>query len=78
KPGTVIYGGPGDGLWLMVVILFPWFLMQFINVGLAFYCSRTMGQAARTLAILFALWIAATFAGGSLTECPKGMVCRAG
>jgi amino acid transporter len=78
KPGTVIYGGPGDGLWFMLVILFPWVLMQFVNVGLALYCSRTVGQAARAWAVLLGLWIAASFAGGSLIECPAGMVCRGG
>jgi hypothetical protein len=78
KPGTVIYGGPGDGLWFMVAILFPWLLMQFVNVGLALYCSRTVGQAARAWAVLLGLWIAAGVAGGSLIECPAGMVCRGG
>lgn len=75
---TAIYGGPGDGFWFMLAILFPWVFMQFVNVGLALYCSRTVGQAARAWAILLALWIAAVFAGGSLLECPKGMVCRCG
>jgi hypothetical protein len=78
KPGTVIYGGPGDGLWFMLAILLPWVLMQVVNLGLALYCSSTVRQAAYALGGLLVLWIAAGFAGCSFIECPAGMVCRGG
>lgn len=78
KPGSVIYGGPGDGFWFMLVIALPWILMQVVNLGLALYCSSTVRQAAYALGCLLVLWIAAGFVGCSFIECPAGMVCGGG
>jgi hypothetical protein len=78
QPGSVSYGGPGDGFWFMLVIVFPWVLMQVANVGLALYCSRTVRQAAYSFGGLLALWIAAGLVGRSIIECPPGMVCLGG
>ena len=77
-PGSVIYGGPGDGLWLMLVIAFPWFLMQIVNVGLACYCCRTARQAALVWGLLVAFWVAVGLAGSALSACPSGMTCAGG
>jgi hypothetical protein len=77
-PGGVLYGGPGDGLFIMVSVIAPWFLMQPINVLLACYCSRTKASAALVMTLLVAIWIAAAALGNELTKCPEGFRCVVG
>jgi hypothetical protein len=76
--GHVILGGPGDGLWALMLVAVPWLCMQPINVGLACYCARSMKQAAIIGCALLAIWIAAGASGGVLTRCPAGYICGGG
>ena len=78
KPGTVIYGGPGDGLWFGLAILGPWMWMQLMNAAMALYCSRVGKQAALVGTLLFLTWVAAALVGSELGACPAGMICRGG
>lgn len=78
KPGGVLYGGPGDGLFFLVSVLAPWFLIQPINVLLACYCSRTKASAVLGMTILLAVWIAAAALGSELSKCPDGFRCVGG
>jgi len=78
KPGTVIYGGPGDGLWFALAILGPWMWMQLVNVAMALYCSRAGKQAALAGTVLLLTWVAAALVGAELGACPAGMICRSG
>ncbi len=78
KPGSLILGGPGDGFVLLFIILAPWLFMQFINVGLAFYCSRTWKQASFAGSLLLAVWIGALASGAQLASCPEGFTCSGG
>ena len=77
-PGTVLYRGPGDGLFYLFFILLPWVAMQAVNLGLACYCSRSWRQATAAGGLLLATWIAVGWAGHRLLDCPEGMVCAAG
>jgi len=78
SPGGVLYGGPGDGLFLMLFVTAPWLLMQPINALLACYCSRTTAQAIIGTVILVAVWIAAGALGSELATCPDGFRCVGG
>jgi hypothetical protein len=76
--GSVLSGGPGDGLWLMLVVLAPWLCMQPLNVCLACFCARSLKQAALIAGALVAVWIGTALLGGALTRCPAGFVCTGG
>jgi len=78
RPGGVLYGGPGDGLFLMLFVLGPWFLIQPINVLLGCYCSRTRASAVLAMTILVGVWIAAAALGSELAKCPDGFRCVGG
>jgi len=78
RAGSVLSGGPGDGLWLMLVVLAPWFCMQLVNVWLACFCARNVKQAALIGSLLLAVWIGTAVLGGVLTRCPAGFVCTGG
>lgn len=75
--GSVLFRGPGDGLWFMLVLL-GWGAMQPINVLLACYCARSTKQAALIASGLIAVWIGAAALGAALTKCPAGFVCTSG
>lgn len=76
--GSVVYGGPGDGLWLLLMVLVPWVCMQPINVCLACFCARSVKQAALIASLLLAVWLGTAALGGALTRCPAGVVCTGG
>lgn len=78
SPGGVLYGGPGDGLFVIFFIAAPWLLMQPINALLACYCSRTTAQAILGTTILVAVWLAAGALGSELAKCPDGFRCVGG
>lgn len=75
--GSVVYGGPGDGLWLLLVIA-TWVVMQPINVLMACFCARSVKQAALIASVLIGAWIGTAALGGALTRCPAGFVCTGG
>ena len=74
----MLYGGPGDGLFFLIAVLAPWFLMQPINVLLACYCTRTKKSAVLATIILLAVWIVAAALGSELSKCPDGFRCVGG
>jgi hypothetical protein len=76
--GSVVYGGPGDGLWLLLMVLVPWVCMQPLNVCLACFCARSGKQAALIASLLVGVWMGTAALGGALTRCPVGFVCTGG
>ncbi len=76
--GSVLYGGPGDGLYLMLMVALPWLCMQPINLCLACVCARSVKQATLIASLLVAVWIGAAALGSDMTECPPGFVCAGG
>lgn len=75
--GSVLFGGPGDGLWFMLVLL-VWVGMQPINVLLACFCARSTKQAALIASGLIGVWLGAAALGAALTKCPARFVCTSG
>ncbi len=76
--GSVLYGGPGGGLYLMFMVLLPWVCMQPLNVWMACFCAGSVKQAALIGSVLIAVWLGAAALGGAVTECPPGFVCTGG
>lgn len=76
--GTVVYGGPGDGLFLLFMVALPWLSMQLINLPLAWAASTTFRQFFGFSGLLLACWFGASYIGWKLMECPPGIVCAGG
>lgn len=76
--GTVVYGGPGDGLFLLFMVALPWLSMQLINLPLAWAASTTFRQFFGFWGLLLACWFGASYIGWKMMECPVGIVCAGG
>ncbi len=77
-PGTVVYGGPGDGLVMLFMVALPWLVMQITNLPLAWAASATIRQFVAFWGLLLGCWLAAGYVGSMLMECPPGIVCAGG
>jgi hypothetical protein len=76
--GTVVYGGPGDGLAFLFMVALPWASMQIINLPLAWAASTAFRQFFALWGLLVACWLGASYVGGKMMECPPGIVCAGG